>query len=257
MYEGLDLDALRFGLAVCRVGAWVAVAPMPWESAPKQIKVALVLVSGALCLPVVPELDASWLHPLKMVGGVTGELLIGLGLGFAVRCGLAAAEILGGALAPVIGFGAAQVFDPASGVSDSVLVRVYRTFCMFLVSALGVHRVLLGAVLASYRALPIGSPVQLSAGAELALHWSALALETGVRLAFPITAILILIQVALAFVSRAAPSMQVFSIGFAITLSVGGFAMLLMMPDVARELGQELEQLTWQMDEFILAIGRR
>ena len=73
---------------------------------------------------------------------------------------------------------------------------------------------------------------------------SAAALRVGLQVALPVLGMLLLTQVALAFVSRAAPSMQIFSIGFAVSTIVGGVCLLLALPSMGRMLLRELMQVS-------------
>ncbi|MGC4092245.1 MAG: flagellar biosynthetic protein FliR [Polyangiaceae bacterium] len=74
---------------------------------------------------------------------------------------------------------------------------------------------------------------------------------TGVRLAMPIITVLLMAQVALAFVSRAAPAMQVFSVGFAVTLGLGAFVLILGLPDFAQEVAADMSQVSSRIETLL------
>jgi flagellar biosynthesis protein FliR len=80
------------------------------------------------------------------------------------------------------------------------------------------------------------------------------ALATGVRVAIPFIAILFMAQIALAFISRAAPAMQIFSIGFAVTMATGGLIMVLAMPDLGFELLAEVGKSGGKIETLITAV---
>jgi len=79
------------------------------------------------------------------------------------------------------------------------------------------------------------------------------ALATGVRVAIPMIAILFMTQVALAFISRAAPAMQIFSIGFAVTMATGGLVMILVLPDLGFELLAEVTKSGDKIETLLTA----
>ncbi len=76
------------------------------------------------------------------------------------------------------------------------------------------------------------------------------------RWAIPVVAVLFMTQMALGFVSRAAPAMQIFSVGFAVTLVVGGAAIVIALPDIGREVIAELGRVGPRLEGVLLAVGR-
>ena len=104
----------------------------------------------------------------------------------------------------------------------------------------GLHRVVLSGLLASFKAIPVGSLTNPALTAPVVLAMTTDALASGVRIALPFIGVLFMCQVALAFISRAAPAMQIFSVGFAVTMAVGALVMVLALPDVGYELLAEV-----------------
>src|SRR5690606_38857202 len=130
----------------------------------------------------------------------------------------------------------AQMFDPALGGQSSILTRIMRYIGTWVAIAVGLHHMLIGAVFHSFKALPPGTLVDLAALAPHMLHLTSEVLVAGVKLALPMMAVLFIAQVGLAFIARAAPAMQIFSVGFAVTLGVGFLLWIVFAPDVIREL---------------------
>jgi flagellar biosynthesis protein FliR len=246
-------ELASFGLEMTRVAGLVMVAPFPWESAPKRVKGAIViflafLAHGAASVAPFPG-------PVAVMTSVVGEMVAGLGMGLVVRLSVGVAEVAGGLLAPVMGISAAQMFDPGTGETDSILTRFFRLLALLLFTVAGAHRAVLGALLRSFKEVPVGAIAHPEAGAALILTYSAQMLESGVRIALPVVAVLTMCQIALAFVSRAAPAIQVFSVGFAVLLAVGGISMRIALPDTARELLEDAEKIEPRLEEFMLEIA--
>ena len=229
-------------LELARLSGVVAVSPVPFVNLPKKVKVGLILfllvaVHGQGESPVREIESAGWVAMRCSV-----ELLIGISIGMIVRLCIATAEIAGGAISMPMGFGASQAFDPASGTTDTVLTRVFRTLAMLLAIAIGLHRVMLQALLESFHFLPVGTVTHVEATFPLFLELSSHVITTGVQLALPLFAILLMANVALGFVSRAAPTMQIFNVGFAVLLATGAAVTLLLLPDFGRELVEDFRQ---------------
>lgn len=247
-------EVTLFVLELARITGVVIAAPVPWEVAPRQAKIGAVILLGLVAhgTPAAEGFDADSLATL--VGAGVLEFATGAAMGMVVRITVAIAEIAGSTVAPVIGFGAAQVFDPMTGESDSVLVKVYRLFGILLALALGVHRVIIGTLLLSFQKVPVGSLIRPELAYPYLLELVGDLLHIGVRLALPILAVLLLVQVALGFISRAAPAMQIFSIGFAVTFAVGGIVVVMALPDTGLELVTAWERTGSQMERMLTEI---
>jgi flagellar biosynthetic protein FliR len=118
----------------------------------------------------------------------------------------------------------------------------------------GLHRVVIGAVIGSFRVVPAGTIASTSNLTELMLNLTNDAVATGVKLAIPIIAVLLVTQVALAFVSRAAPAMQVFSIGFAVTTSVGAVLLIATLPDFGYDVAAEMSRAGERIEALVFAV---
>src|SRR5690606_19897325 len=109
-----------------------------------------------------------------------------------------------------------------------------------LAVASGLHRVMLGALVSSFSLVPVGRVLHVEASFPIFLELSGHMLAVGVRLALPVLAVLLMSNAALGFVSRAAPSLQIFNVGFAILLPVGAALLLLTLPETSRVLLAEM-----------------
>ena len=119
---------------------------------------------------------------------------------------------------------------------------------------MGLHRVVIGAVIGSFRAVPAGSIHSISNLTELVMLLTNDAITTGIKLSIPILAVLLVTQVALAFVSRAAPAMQVFSIGFAVTTGVGALLLFLTLPDFGYDVAAEMSRAGERIEALVLSV---
>ena len=258
----IDLDSLlraevgTFALETVRIAGVVIAAPLAWVSAPLRVRSALVLL---LAFAAHAEVGGS-LTPRpweQMAFGAGSEFMLGLGIGFVVRLFVAVAEMAADFIAPMMGIGAAQLFDPQTKSMQNVLSTLLRNFAILLAVLSGLHRVVLGGVMASFKAVPVGSLTNPASETPVILAMTTDALATGVRIAIPFIAILFMTQVALAFISRAAPAMQIFSIGFAVTMATGALVMVMVLPDMGAELLNEVQRSGEKIETLLVAVQGR
>ncbi|MBX3258171.1 MAG: flagellar biosynthetic protein FliR [Labilithrix sp.] len=243
-------EAAAFVLAATRVAGFVVASPFPGRNVPNQAKIGLVLMLAWIARaaqPATPDLGLD----LALFGLVPGELGIGLVIGFTVRVTFSAAEVLGASFAQATGLTFGQVYDPTLGGEDSVPSRVVTLFSMLLFLGLGAHRVALAYALESFRALPLGHAVAIGAAAPSMVDFLGQAMDAGVRLAVPVMAIALAVQMALALVARASPSLQVFSVGMGVTVAAGLLAILGTIDDAAVGLAGELEREGPRIEEVV------
>ncbi len=244
-------------LELARLSGVVAVSPIPWTNAPKRVRVGLIIfllavVHGQGDSKVSEITSAVW-----AASHISTELIVGVSIGMVVRLSIAAAEIAGSAIALPIGFAAAQAFDPTIGSTDTVLTRLFRNLALLLAVITGLHRVMLGTLLSSFHVLPVGTATHLEATFPLFLELSAHVLRVGVQLALPLLAILLMANVALAFVARAAPSMQIFNVGFGVLLATGAAVLLISLPDLSHELALGFDRNAHYFERLLLELGAR
>jgi flagellar biosynthesis protein FliR len=256
--DGLELllrnEAALLVLEAIRVSGMIIVAPLGWTQAPNRVKAALVVLLTLAAhgeLGTTPVIDG----PLEgLAFRAAGEMALGVAIGFVPRLIVAAVEMAGEQIGPMMGLGVAQIFDPSSHASQNLVTSILRNLAVLLSCLVGLHRVVIGAVIGSFRVVPAGTIQSSSNLTELVLALSEGAIVTGVKLAIPLLAVLLVTQVALAFVSRAAPAMQVFSIGFAVTLAVGALVLLATLPDFAYDVVAEMSRAGERIEALILAV---
>jgi flagellar biosynthetic protein FliR len=116
---------------------------------------------------------------------------------------------------------------------------------------------MLHTLLSSFHLLPVGTAAQLESTFPLMLELTTHIIGVGVRLALPVLALLLMANLALAFVARAAPTMQIFNVGFAVLFAVGAAGLLLSLPEVARELTREFAQNARYFERLLADLAPR
>jgi len=244
-------------LEVARISGVVAVSPIPWSNTPARVKVGLVLflllaVHGHGAQPIGDVPSAGW-----AASNIATEFIIGASIGMVVRLSVAVAEIAGSAVAMPMGFSAAQAFDPTMGSMDNALTRMFRQLALLLALITGLHRAMLAALLTSFRIVPVGSRAHVEASFPLLLELGAHVISVGVQLALPLLSVLLMANVALAFVARAAPTMQIFNVGFAVLLATGAAVLVISLPDMSRELAIGYDKNARFLERLLVEIAER
>lgn len=233
-------EAAALLLAVTRIAGFVLVAPFPPKNATAQTKIGLILLLAWVARagqPYIPSLHLDF----GLMALAPSELGIGLLIGFTVRITYSSAEILGSSFAQATGLTMGSVYDPTMGTDDPVPARVITLFAMLLFLALGAHRVALGYLLESFHALPIGRAVDISVAAPTFVDYVTQAVDAGVRLSLPVVGVSLVVQLALALVSRASPQLQVFSVGMGISVAAAVLTFMGSINDVASGLGAQMQ----------------
>ena len=250
----LQNEAALVVLEAIRISGMVIVAPLGFTQAPLRVKVALVILLTLAAHGELGRIPVGEQAIEGMAFGAASEFVLGVAIGLVPRFIIASVEIAGEQIAPMMGLGVAQIFDPTAHGSQNVITSILRNLALLLGVLIGLHRVVIGAVIGSFRVVPAGAIHSTSNLTELVLAMSADALGTGVKLAIPLIAVLLVTQVALAFVSRAAPAMQVFSIGFAVTTSVGALLLILTLPDFGYDVAAEMSRAGERIEALVFAV---
>ena len=231
--SSIEINAWIAGLLwpLTRILGLVAAAPLfGHASVPNQVKVLLGVLLALIIAPTVPAVPAvdpmSWAGLLILVQ----ELLTGLAMGFAMRLVFAAIEYAGELASNVMGFSFASFFDPTTQGRSAAISQFLSMVATMAFLAVNAHLVLLAALSESFTSLPISSsPISLAAPLELARLGSRI-FSAGLQLSLPIIAALLITNVALGILTRAAPQLNIFGIGFPITLGVGMLTLSVALP---------------------------
>ena len=234
----LGHETAVFCLEMVRLAGLLIAAPLAWSFMPMIARAGLVFFLALVVHQPTEALDLHALSPLSFLLSGIVELGLGVSMGMVARLVLAVGEIAADSIAPIMGLGAAQAFDPALGAQGTVLTRIMRYLGTWVALGVGLHHLLLGAVLRSFHTIPTGSLLNPGLIAPRVITMTSEVLVSGVKLGLPFVAVLFIAQVGLAFIARAAPAMQIFSIGFAVTLGVGFVLWIVFAPDLIFELTQ-------------------
>lgn len=230
---GLDVpleQVVALLLATIRTSAFLLLAPpFSHRAIPAQVKAMLALALGLAVMPdVPPALLEDGIDTGAMVVSAAQEVLVGSGLGFLVMCVFAAVRAAGDLLDLFGGFSMAFVFDPMTQSGSAIMGRTFQLTALALLFATDGYALVLAGLLRTFEVLPVGGALdldRLAASGTAALTGLFLA---SLQVAAPMIAVLFLTDVGLGLLTRVAPALNAFALGFPlkimITLVVVGLA---------------------------------
>lgn len=199
---------------------------------PATVKVGLSAVLSLTLLPLVKSTLAVGIPATlyATVGILLGQVLIGLLIGFVVSLVFSAVRVGGSLIDYQMGFTQAATFNPQFNETVSPIADFQSRYALVLYLILNGHWQLLYALERSFERLPVG---HLSLGAGALGAYTDLTFQMlgyGLQIAAPGAAVLLITDVAFAFLNRALPQMQVFYLGMPVKIIVGLLAVVAILP---------------------------
>lgn len=222
-----------FTWTLLRVSAALVAMPLfAGSNVPRRVRMLLALAIAALIWQQLPPPPAVELFSFG--GFLIGiqQIIVGVAMGFVLHMVFAAIVFGGQNISNSMGLGFAAMIDPMSGMQVPVVSQFYQLLATLLFFALDGHLLLLRLVAESFTAVPIGFAGVQPAGLRLLVGWVGQLLAAGVLLALPLTSALLLINLGFGIAGRAAPQLNIFSVGFPIMLVIGLILMGVTLPEV-------------------------
>ena len=216
-----------------RIGALIGTAPLLSDpSVPRRIKIGLAIF---VTLIVAPGIDA--VPNVELLSGdgfllLGRQLLIGAAMGFAMRLAFAAIEYAGDLIGFQMGLGYATLLDPETNDQTPMIGSLLRYFASLGFLVANGPLLMIAGVAESFQGLPISGTGGLFGDWQMLVLQGSTIFGLALHMALPVIAALLVTNVALGVMTRAAPQLNLFSIGFPITITVGLVVLLISMPAV-------------------------
>lgn len=222
----LDAWIAAFIYPMARIMALIASAPL-WGSAGLPMRTRLIL-GLALTIGLAPALPPM---PVAPPGSLTGlwimgqQVLIGVGMGLAMRIVYSAIDFAGEVMGLQMGLGFATFYDPLNSSQTPVVAEFLGLLALLVFLSINGHLIYAATLAQSFTAIPV-SATPLGSGSWLNLaELGSKIFSGGLLLALPVIVALMITNVALAVLTSAAPQLNLFALGFPLTLMFG-FAVL-------------------------------
>ncbi|MEP6729864.1 MAG: flagellar biosynthetic protein FliR [bacterium] len=215
-----------------RVGGLVLIAPIfSAKPLPASLKAALIVLFAVLLQPAA---RASAIAGVSLsFTNAFGETMIGFAIGLGAALLVGAADAAGELIAIQTGLSGAAILDPMTSTQGPALGQFTSFFAITLMLALDAHVVMLDAVASSTRIIPIGATLDLAGGARAMVATGTQLFGLGLRFAAPVIAVVLIANVALAILSRAAPQLNILSVAFPLQIFAGLMAFAATIPVIA------------------------
>lgn len=214
-----------------RISALMITAPIFSLSAfntRMRILVALVLTWLVYPLYTWPVIDPTSAQGLVEV---FNQIMIGATMGLILQVVVAAVVVAGQSIAAAMGLSMANMIDPNMG-NVPVISQLLIVMSTLIFVGFGGHAILLGLILESFKSLPIGTDILNQAVYGRVLQWSSMMFLGAVLMALPVMVSLLFINVGLGIVTRAAPSLNIFAVGFPAMIMAGFIILIISLESI-------------------------
>ncbi len=247
---------LRFLLVLARSSAFFAAFPVfGGGGVPVRIKAGAGAVLALFFFGMVDPLQVMPTHALGMALLIIREVIMGILLGSLVHFVFMGAQFAGQAIGVQMGLAIASIYDPSTKENVSVSGRFYYLVAVLLFLGLNLHHPFLAGFADSFDLIPIGETTIAVAGFQ---HWAELSgkvLMLAMRMSLPVISALLLVDMALGFLSRLVPQMNIFLVGFPIKIGLGLAALAMGVGVGAKVLRSALEALVVDFHSLMSWVG--
>ncbi|MBR7798952.1 flagellar biosynthetic protein FliR [Undibacterium fentianense] len=228
-----DLIALiaAFVWPFTRILGFIAIAP-PFgnNGVPVRVKIALGFFLAMIVAPSIPAIDHVDLVSITGIAVILQQLIIGVAMGFIVRVTFAGVEMAGEMIGLTMGLGFATFYDPQTRGRSSAIAQFLVIITTLIFLSLNVHLAMFEALITSFKSIPISTSLHMGFSPQRLAIWGEEIFKIGMLLSMPIVAALLITNIALGILTRAAPQLNLFGIGFPITITVGFLMLMLILP---------------------------
>jgi len=213
------------------------------RSVPMRLRVALAFLIAFCAQATIPPSPVIELASAEGFMAVVQQVLIGVSLGFAVRIVFTAIELAGEVVGLQMGLNFAAFFNPMTASESTAVSRFFGVAVSWLFIVTGGHLLLIAAVVQSFHAFPVASEPFAFLRAAQPQRWGSEIFGLGLWIALPMVSMLLFTNLVLGVISRVAQQMNIFAIGFPITLGVGLLGVLLTLPMMQAPFTMALEKM--------------
>lgn len=256
-YAQLHAWLVAFLWPFMRLSGFLMAAPLlGHRAAPVRVKIGLAAVLTIVIAPGLPALPAVPVWSWAGLGIMLEQTLIGAAIGLMLRVVFAVVQAAGDFIGLQMGLAFATFVTP-DGVNTMVLSRFLNLLAMMVFLAVNGHLIVIETLANSFQKLPVGYSGLNPAGFEMLAQFGGTVFSSGLLLALPVVAALLIVNVSLGILNRSAPQLTVFSIGFPVSLTLGLLLLTVLMTDLGRFLQMLFEQGLTSIVELLAALAPR
>lgn len=219
------------------LGLFTSAPLLSSRSLPVRMRIGLALVLAVLAAPLVRQPAPSFDDP-DIWALLAAEVMIGLAIGLTCRMLLAAVEMAGEIIGLQMGFSFAAFFDPGTASNTNAIGRLFNAISLTSFAVISGPTLLVASTLTSITRLPAAEGTsQFLARVDIGAIATQV-FELGLLMALPYMTLLLFVNLCLGLISRVAPQLNVFAIGFPITIGSGLLLLTVSLPMIHEPLGR-------------------
>jgi flagellar biosynthetic protein FliR len=211
---------------------FVAVPLFSLRAVPARVRLILSVAITFVVMPLLPAFPVIDMFSYEGIRVAIAQVMIGLSTGFIVQLVFAAIVFAGQGVALSMGLGFASMVDPQNGQQVPVIAQLYVITSTLIFLGLDGHLLLIKMLLDSFTSLPLGIDGITKTNIWDVIAWSSRMFAGGLLLAMPVIVSLLLVNIGFGIATRAAPQLNIFSVGFPVTLMLGIVLIWLTLPNV-------------------------
>jgi flagellar biosynthesis protein FliR len=232
-----------FILVFLRISALFVAAPFfGANTISVRIRIVFASLISFVILPVLPPLEDFELMSGAGLLAVVQQLFLGIAMGFILQLVFTGLIFAGQVMAMTMGLGFATALDPQNGVQVTVVSQFYVILSTLIFLSLDLHLHLIAYLGMSFELLPITGAAIEPESFMLVAGWATHMFSGALLFALPVLAAILLINVAFGVMTRAAPQLNIFAVGFPVTIAAGFIFMILTIPSLLPTLNRFFEQ---------------
>ena len=246
---------VSLGLESLRVSAFLLSAPLfgaRWM--PLQVRIVLAFGIAAAMSNQVSIDGFEAISPAVITSIIVIELAVGLTAGLCLTIWFSAMLMAGEKIATASGLGFAAQVDPTSGANTPVVSQILYLFLMVIFVSVDGHLLALKEILQSFVILPIGTPMAPETLFVSGISAAGSMFLSACIIMLPITMVLLMVNLMIGIVTRSAPTLNLFSFGFPITLMVVFVLLFFSVSAFAESAKSLIENALFFVDELILGL---
>ena len=248
----------QFFLPLTRILGMLATAPVIGQTpVPIQTRLGLGVALTLVIAPLLTPSEASVsLASLTGAWLLIQQLMVGLILGFMVNLIFAAVTMAGEFAGLQMGLGFASFYDPVHAAFQPVVAQFLNILFSLIFITLDGHLQVIHALVETFHQIPIDPVMQLHAqGWQTGLMWAVSLFVDSLRLSLPVLTAMLITNLGLGVLNRSAPQLNLFAVGFPVTLAVGFIILELALPKlptcVARMTQESLEAALHVVNDLV------
>ena len=250
------LAAFLFPLA--RILALISSSPVLGnKQIPIRIKVGLAILITVIVAPTITVPNNIEPGSAEGIFVLAQQILVGLAMGFTMRLIFTAVEMAGDLAGMQMGLGFASFYDPVNASYTPVIAQFLGILSTLAFLSINGHLYMLSALADSFQAFPVSTTMPSAEAFRTMAEWGTVIFTHSLQLSMPLIGALMITNLALGILTRSAPQLNIFAIGFPITLTVGFATLALSLPYLAPLFEHALNEGVDTMQRIALQMATR